>query len=239
MTQSYKKSEMLISKFKEILKYRKVPMDTQSEITVYLKKCPESKLERLSKMSEMKMVKFLTEEVKGQLATVSTVSTSSTLTGIIQNINNNYDQKSEPQTRIPGISSAYTRPQQPQVYSASQTNPQKKYQSQAIPGYYYPDKPQSPSYPTYTHTQSAYPSNPSNPPSNFAPPSPDPPTEIVQKKVPGEPVGFKNVQNICYLNTLLQTFFHIPRFVETILYLDFDDTEINKELEIKLFKPFQ
>jgi hypothetical protein len=237
MTHSYKKSEMLISNIREILKQRKVPMDTQYEIAIFLKKCPESKLTRMSTMSDLKLVNYLTEEVKGQLATISTVSTAFTVADKRRSINNNFYHLSESQTRNAGMSSLYTRPQQPQVYSASQTNPQQKYQSQAIPGYTNPEKPHTQSeYPTYTHTQSAYPSNPT---SSFAAPAPEAPTQIVQRKVPGEPVGFKNVQNICYLNTLLQTFFHIPRFVETILYLDFDDTEINKELEIKLFKPFQ
>jgi hypothetical protein len=53
MTHSYKKSEMLISNIREILKQRKVPMDTQYEIAVFLKKCPESKLTRMSTMSEV------------------------------------------------------------------------------------------------------------------------------------------------------------------------------------------
>jgi hypothetical protein len=176
-------------------------------------------------MSEFNMMKYLTEEVKGQVAPASDKK---------QSINNNFYHLSEAQTRNAGMSSPHTRPQQPQVYSASQTNPQ-KHQSQVSPGYNTYDKPQSPSYPKYTHTQSAYPTIPT---SNFAPPPAEPPVQI-QKKVQGVPVGFKNVQNICYLNTLLQTFFHIPRFVETILYLDFDDSEINQELEIKLFKPFQ
>ena len=53
----------------------------------------------------------------------------------------------------------------------------------------------------------------------------DNPPEVGIKKE-GAPVGQKNVQNICYLNSILQTLYHIPKFVETILYLDFDNTEI-------------
>ena len=46
------------------------------------------------------------------------------------------------------------------------------------------------------------------------------------------PVGQINVANVCYLNCLLQTLFHIPKFTQTILQMDFD----NKEQNDKFYK---
>lgn len=36
-------------------------------------------------------------------------------------------------------------------------------------------------------------------------------------RVAGIPAGLKNVGNTCYFNSLLQTYFRIPRFVEAVL----------------------
>ncbi len=136
-------------------------MDTQSEIIVYLNKCSEPKLIRLSQMSEFSILKYLTEETKGQVAPTSDKR---------QSINNNFYHLSEAQTRNAGMSSPHTRPQQSQVYSASQANPQ-KHQSHASPGYNSYDKPQSPSYPPHPPPQRA---TLPTPHSIFPPPLPNP-----------------------------------------------------------------
>lgn len=61
----------------------------------------------------------------------------------------------------------------------------------------------------------------------------------VPQKQEGYPIGFKNISNICYLNTILQTFFHIPNLVETIQYIDFEDKQVNRDFQQKkIYYPF-
>lgn len=38
-----------------------------------------------------------------------------------------------------------------------------------------------------------------------------------RKREPGVPVGLKNVGNTCYFNSLIQTYFNIPEFVELVM----------------------
>lgn len=50
---------------------------------------------------------------------------------------------------------------------------------------------------------------------------PLPPKE--RRREPGIPVGLKNVGNTCYFNSLIQTYFNIPAFVELIMKFDTHD----------------
>ena len=50
-----------------------------------------------------------------------------------------------------------------------------------------------------------------------------------RKREPGIPVGLKNVGNTCYFNSLIQTYFNIPEFVELILKHNLEQAEENKE----------
>ena len=44
-------------------------------------------------------------------------------------------------------------------------------------------------------------------------------------------VGLKNVSNFCYMNTILQTMFHIPPLVNTILSIDFSDEKVFAKIQ--------
>jgi uncharacterized UBP type Zn finger protein len=58
---------------------------------------------------------------------------------------------------------------------------------------------------------------------------------------PDPPIGLSNPLNICYLNALLQSFFHIPQFTETLLYLDFSNQQVNRYFEQsdKMYYPYK
>jgi ubiquitin carboxyl-terminal hydrolase 25 len=62
----------------------------------------------------------------------------------------------------------------------------------------------------------------------------EPLNAMERKREPGMPVGLRNVGNTCYFNSLIQTYFNIPEFVELILTLDVDKLAEKPEEEKKV-----